>query len=241
MPRNTGFSTCCLAVALVATTLFLTLYFSGNPWFSRLNLEDGVIEWATVVVLLVASAAAFYSARDHRAKPIRIAVALVFFAFAGEEISWGQRIFMFATPEPLAAINVQSEFTFHNIEGVHGNIRAAAILLLVAAFVVAPLLARRFEVLQGLVARANLPFFDRPGLTVLALAMTLMAIPRALGIPAVLDEFGELLMALAFLVYGRLMIGHEAPLRDGRKALHAAVGSIRAYLSEISRPTHLML
>lgn len=42
------------------------------------------------------------------------------FIGAGEEISWGQRIFDFATPENLAAVNVQNEFNFHNIELVHG-------------------------------------------------------------------------------------------------------------------------
>jgi len=40
--------------------------------------------------------------------------------FAGEEISWGQRMFSLATPESLKAINKQDEITLHNIEGVLG-------------------------------------------------------------------------------------------------------------------------
>jgi hypothetical protein len=34
----------------------------------------------------------------------------------GEEISWGQRIFNFKTPELFREINVQHEFNIHNIE-----------------------------------------------------------------------------------------------------------------------------
>ena len=34
----------------------------------------------------------------------------------GEEISWGQRIFGFSTPDSLAEINVQTEFNLHNID-----------------------------------------------------------------------------------------------------------------------------
>jgi hypothetical protein len=40
---------------------------------------------------------------------------IMFFGF-GEELSWGQRIFNFSTPDYLADINVQEEFTIHNIE-----------------------------------------------------------------------------------------------------------------------------
>ena len=40
-------------------------------------------------------------------------MAMVF--AAGEEISWGQRIFGFATPDFLMHLNEQKEFTVHNI------------------------------------------------------------------------------------------------------------------------------
>ena len=44
------------------------------------------------------------------------AAALLF--VAGEEISWGQRILGFATPDALAALNRQDEFNVHNIRYV---------------------------------------------------------------------------------------------------------------------------
>ena len=37
----------------------------------------------------------------------------------GEEISWGQRILGFATPESMADVNRQGEFNIHNLPGLH--------------------------------------------------------------------------------------------------------------------------
>lgn len=44
-----------------------------------------------------------------------LALAFLFFFAAGEEISWGQRIFHVQTPEPLREVNNQGEITLHNI------------------------------------------------------------------------------------------------------------------------------
>jgi hypothetical protein len=38
-----------------------------------------------------------------------------------EEISWGQWWFHFHTPESIARINTQQEFTLHNLKGLGGN------------------------------------------------------------------------------------------------------------------------
>jgi hypothetical protein len=50
---------------------------------------------------------------------ILFSCALLFCAM--EEISWGQTFFNFSTPKALRAINMQREFTFHNIRGFQGN------------------------------------------------------------------------------------------------------------------------
>ena len=46
---------------------------------------------------------------------VYLGLALLFFFGAGEEISWGQRIFGFKTPEPLAQVNKQDELNLHNL------------------------------------------------------------------------------------------------------------------------------
>ena len=40
---------------------------------------------------------------------------------AMEEISWGQWFFHFHTPESIARINTQQEFTLHNLKGLGGH------------------------------------------------------------------------------------------------------------------------
>ncbi len=45
-----------------------------------------------------------------------VALALLFFFGAGEEISWGQRIFGIATPEAIQTINAADEVNIHNMD-----------------------------------------------------------------------------------------------------------------------------
>ena len=46
---------------------------------------------------------------------VYLGLALLFFFGAGEEISWGQRIFGFKTPESLVQVNKQDELNLHNL------------------------------------------------------------------------------------------------------------------------------
>jgi hypothetical protein len=50
-----------------------------------------------------------------------IGLALLFFVAAGEEISWGQRIFNIETPEAIKQSNVQQELTIHNLDFFQGE------------------------------------------------------------------------------------------------------------------------
>jgi len=83
--------------------------------------EDGPIEWLTVIGLLLSCAVAL-----HRVFTLRksknagfIAVwaflALVCFFGAGEEISWGQRIFNIESSEWFKQNNAQQETNLHNL------------------------------------------------------------------------------------------------------------------------------
>jgi hypothetical protein len=89
-------------------------------WFKR---KEGPIEWATFLVLLPAIAAGIYVWRRRATLPTRwlgrwmALVGIGAFYYAGEEISWGQQIWHWSTPEFLAEINDQQETNFHNLEG----------------------------------------------------------------------------------------------------------------------------
>ncbi len=91
--------------------------------FHALAREDSPLEWASALLLLVASGAfavrfARGLAARQRAPALALAglLAAIFFVLGMEEISWLQRVFGFGTPERLAELNWQAEFNFHNIQ-----------------------------------------------------------------------------------------------------------------------------
>ncbi len=96
----------------------------SEPFYeARIRTELGLIESATALFLavcVVASVGVFRRARSLPAAWLRPAIglyALGAFYFLGEEVSWGQHWFGWATPEALAARNEQGETNLHNIGG----------------------------------------------------------------------------------------------------------------------------
>ncbi len=85
----------------------------------ELTLEDKLVEDATAVLFLLSGVLLFGTAVAERKLALRcvyvLGGALMVFV-GGEEISWGQRIFGFATPDFLASVNNQNEFNVHNID-----------------------------------------------------------------------------------------------------------------------------
>ncbi len=90
--------------------------------YEELTLEDKIVEDATAILFLLSGILLFGTAAAERKLALRcvyvLGGALMVFV-TGEEISWGQRIFGFATPDFLASVNYQNEFNVHNID-FHG-------------------------------------------------------------------------------------------------------------------------
>jgi len=109
-----------------ATFLLLPIVFDTHT-LGRLGKEDGLFENLGAVAFFGASALfllawlrssavkhTFFGYTTKRNLYFLLLSGLSFICFA-EEISWGQRIFGWQTPTWLAAINVQSETTIHNL------------------------------------------------------------------------------------------------------------------------------
>lgn len=103
--------------------------------------EDRIVEYSTAVFFLLASFAMIaFVVRQKKMRATAIQMtfpicwALLFFIFAGEEISWGQRLIGLETPEALASVNKQNELNIHNIEWVDeflgGKYRWMSVLVL---------------------------------------------------------------------------------------------------------------
>ncbi len=160
------------AIALVlavsyAVHLWDPIYFSAVYAF-----EDGLVEYGTALFLLVASGVLVSNALSLRGKAMTLAAlltaiyGLLFFFGAGEEVSWGQRIFGWESSEFFQENNKQMETNFHNlvVGGTHltktifGSGLTAVILLYLIAL---PLLYPRVGLIRRLADRLAVPV---PGL-----------------------------------------------------------------------------
>lgn len=109
--------------------------------------EDALLEWAQVLAYLVVVATAATAAPrlwrhgDHVAVCGVVGLGLVSLLSIGEELSWGQRLIGFTTPE-IASQNRQGELTVHNDARIEPSTHLA---LLVAGLygALAPLVVRR--------------------------------------------------------------------------------------------------
>lgn len=105
---------------LVISALLPLLRFDGRLYRAVLR-EDGPVEAATALLFFVAFLAGGRAAiqllrRGFRSQgALYVLFAALMFFCAGEEISWGQRILDFSTPEAIEEINKQDELTLHNI------------------------------------------------------------------------------------------------------------------------------
>lgn len=106
---------------LVLNIVAFSMLFLLNPkYYDWLSDEDRLVENLTALSLFLSGVLFFLSAFKSGGLPIGLKVALFFIGLifilgAGEEISWGQRIFNFETPEGLKKINDQNETNIHNI------------------------------------------------------------------------------------------------------------------------------
>ena len=110
-----GYGVVCLHILCFS---ILALFEPGS--YYAFALEDSWMEYFTSVWFLAAGAILFAAARFGRgggklARGMYILAGIGLVFVAGEEISWGQRIIGFATPGYLLDINIQEEFSVHNI------------------------------------------------------------------------------------------------------------------------------
>jgi len=119
-----------LLALFIITLSYLPCYIS-NDQLIRLTREDGPYENAGALLFLLTAIAFFvlaakskrylWSTDGYPQRKYFLLFAVLFILAFGEEISWGQRIFNFETPESLEKINMQEEFNLHNIDIFHGK------------------------------------------------------------------------------------------------------------------------
>lgn len=191
------------AITLVLAPILALLHVVEPDLLAELTVEDGAFEYLQAVLYLVAAVAFAIVAWRTKAKSWATLIAVGMFFIAGEEISWGQRILGLSTPTSLEESNVQGELNLHNIEGVHGSIRAMGVMVVILLFVVVPLAHRWMPAARRLLDRVRAPEVPLLAVPLAVVALAFMVVPRILtGVVFELDEVGELYLALAACAFG---------------------------------------
>lgn len=205
------------ALFLILCAVLVGIALAAPDSFVRLFREDGAFENATAICYFASAIACILlaaRARGHAFLRVWLAcLALLFIVVGGEEISWGQRLFGFGTPEGLAAINVQEEFTLHNIYSIslftYPALATTAMLLLVAPLLRArsaegrrildafefPVAPRASAILYGVMIAAYFAVGLRLG------TPTPLPISYSQYVPHFDDEMMEFLVAALFTVF----------------------------------------
>ncbi len=110
---------------VIVTASFILLSFSSylilnTEWVCRLGVEDGFFENLTALFFFVASLI-FLRVFLRNRNVFFLLLAIFLFVGFGEEVSWGQRIFGYSTPGVVEKLNVQHEFSIHNLEALNSS------------------------------------------------------------------------------------------------------------------------
>jgi hypothetical protein len=180
-------------------------------WFNkRYAIEDGVIEWLTVLPLLIVVFISLrYVVKLHSRRNWLFSVTLCFLALfcffvAGEEVSWGQRIFNVESSEFFKKNNAQAETNLHNliVAGVKVNklvFSQVLNLLAVIYLIVFPYLYSRKQWFKNLINTLGVPIV-RP-YHIVAFLFTAVLIALCNGRNSELLEFAACFIFLLIVAF----------------------------------------
>ena len=172
------------------------LYLQQPVWYLSLIVEDGFGEYLTVTLYIAAALLLIHRIRYLQTAAYGYFLLLACFIFmAGEEFSWGQRIFDLSTPDSLKQINAQRELTLHNLVKISDYLPLLAIAILLWALVTP--ISARFKWYQWLDNKLGIPSAKAYQFPLFLLtALFLYEKPFFKG-----SELGELLLGFSFFCY----------------------------------------
>ncbi len=157
-----------LVLFIVGMLTGVVLFYIDLPTFSTFIDEDGIAEWVTVIALVgcaVISITRFFQLRKQKKKlflTFLLITALVLLFGAGEELSWGQRLFNIQSSDFFKEHNTQKEINIHNLVfgGLKLNKLIFSLLLTVCICLflfVLPILYRKSEKIKHFVELFAVP------------------------------------------------------------------------------------
>jgi hypothetical protein len=202
----------------------------GDAYKNLVFGEGGLVEWSQVLVLVLATRAAWLIGTDLNARLEERRPGRLFQIGAGclalvlmEELAWGQVIFSWRTPRLLNEINAQNETTLHNIGWFQDRLDMGtffATLGVLAVVVLAPrwmrALTKRCSEPMAAVTRALTPAFYSWPLFLAVSALAFCIATRSFS-DVILNrdqEWGELVLYASIyllLLRTRVLLG---PVQD---------------------------
>lgn len=160
-----------IAYTFLAFVFGISLYFGfTDPEFFNgvITREDGIVEYGTAIFLFLIAVLClyrFFTLGKSKSLPWKIGVlgfALLFIFGAGEEISWGQRIFNIESSEYFLENNAQQETNLHNlvVSGKKVNkviFSQLLMVIMVIYLIVTPILYRKKAWVKNLMDRFAVP------------------------------------------------------------------------------------
>lgn len=157
-----------LSLVVLMLTAGFILVFTNDRSFMLYTQEDGIVEWLTVLGLLLGAVVCFkrflhfFKSRSWLFLSVTVLIGLILFFGAGEEISWGQRILGIKSPEYFQQNNLQGETNFHNLMlgdfKVNKWIFSIALSVFLGIYIlVIPFLYRTKTWMQNLVTYSGIP------------------------------------------------------------------------------------
>ncbi len=210
---------------LIILIFFYMYHARSNPTYfeSQLAVEGGPLQWLIISTLFFASIMCFY--RASILKPFRggvfaacsIFTGVVFLIFAMDEMSWGQIIFNYPTPEFIRIRNALGEMNIRHLVIAGFEITDIIFtlgikILATLYFIVLPFFYSRLEQIKNFVNRFAIPLPRYTQTAAYAVAAILMSfIPSSLRY-----------IVFEFVFYWILVLMMYNPLNDevfSRKSL----------------------
>lgn len=187
--------------------------------------EDGPLEYLGAISFFTASVFFLLAYRSLRAdrspaeSPLKayvaLALAALFFFAAAEEISWGQRVFGWGTPEALREANHQDETNLHNL-GISGFDEYRLFTLVWYPYVLGlPLLAAAWRPARRLIVR-------------LVPVVSIWAWP--LGLLYLVNDVVSWVVGKSLTIDGRYDAKIDFPRVEMRESVFAMLTVVTAYL-----------
>jgi hypothetical protein len=157
-------------ITLSILSSYIIFFFCTDAQLIDLTLEDHFFEWMGFWFLLTASILFFVTyildknSNDlfvfkTRKNIFYLLLGLVFLFGAGEEISWGQRIFHFHTGALMNRLNDQEEMNIHNLRIFKGilNFDHLFTMFWISFCVLIPIVNWKYEGANKFLKRINMP------------------------------------------------------------------------------------